>query len=177
MKNTNRGFIFLMTLITTAVITLLVLTSMQHILLYHKAINNQEQLHQNFYQLEEQALQLARKGLASIDAACLLRKSSVNQSMEQLMHLRGCSLKKNHLDYRYLIEDLGEYPCLVVYKKGHKLATTHRRVSVMQLREGYPASFLQLRFISAASVINCLVKEHVVAEGVSSWRYLASVEG
>lgn len=173
MKKQYQGFIFVMTLITTAVISLLVLTSMQHILLYYKAINKQEQLHQSFYQLEEVTLQLARSPVASVDAGCVTHTDSANQVMQKLMHREGCALQKAAFDYQYFIEDLGEFPCLLVYEQGQKRATYHRRISVVQMEEGYPASLLQIRFITKGSILKCDRKEHSIGLGVSSWRYLA----
>jgi len=93
-------------------------------------MNKQEALHQSFYQLEEVVLQLARSSLASVDHDCVTHTDSANQAMQKLIHRAGCSLKNGASDYQYFIEDLGEFPCLVVRQKGKKHATYHRRVSV-----------------------------------------------
>lgn len=169
-----RGFIFLMTLMVVAVISLLVLTSMQHILLYHQAINKQEELHQNFYQLEEIALQLAQH--TALAAECVGHKDAANQVMHKLLQGEGCSLKEDSSEYQYFIEDLGAFPCLVVRKQGLRRASYHRRVSVVRMEEGYPASLLQIRFIIAGPVMDCMATERVIRSGVSSWRYFAAVD-
>lgn len=170
----QSGFIFLMTLMVVAVISLLVLTSMQHILLYHKAINKQEELHQNFYQLEEIALQLVQH--APLGADCVGYMDAANQVLQKLQHGAGCSLKEGASEYQYFIEDLGAFPCLVVRKHGLRRASYHRRVSVVRMAEGYPSSLLQIRFITAGAVMDCEATQRVIRSGVSSWRYFASVD-
>lgn len=176
MKNRHQGFIFFMTLIVISVISLLVLTSMQHILLYYKAINRQDALHQNFYQLEEVTLQLAKSSLASIEQACVAHKDSANQSIQKLIAGKGCSLKNANSEYRYFIEDLGQFPCLLVSQKGKKHATSHRRVAVVQIEEGQPASLLQIRYITVGRILKCQTQEHMITLGVSSWRYFPGID-
>lgn len=176
MKKQAQGFIFLMTLICTAVISVLIVTSMQHILLYYKAINKKEALHQHFYQLEEVAMQLAQTAFSADTEGCVSKKDSANQAIQKLVHHEGCSLKHGATRYQYLIEDLGEFPCLISFKKGQKKATRHRRVSIIQMEEEFPVSLLQLRFIALGSVANCLETERTVSLGVSSWRYFTSLD-
>ena len=176
MKKHAQGFIFLMTLICTAVISLLIVTSMQHILLYYKAINKKEALHHHFYQLEEVAMELAQTAFSADTEGCVSKKDSANQVIQQLARHEGCSLKHGTTRYQYLIEDLGEFPCLISFKKGQKRATQHRRVSVIQMEEEFPFSLLQLRFIALGSAAPCLETEHAIALGVSSWRYFASLD-
>ena len=170
MKKQEQGFIFLVTLLIIGVISLLILVSMQHILLYHKAINQQEVQHQNFYQLESIVLHLAHKRLVAIDQVCIVHKDSANQVLQKLVHLKGCTLG----GYQYLIEDLGEFPCFVVNIGSKKRATHHQRVSVVQLEEGIPKSLLQMRFIHVGGIVNCPINERFVSLGVSSWRYFPS---
>ena len=172
MKQCN-GFILLVTMIIIAVISLLILTSMQHILLYYKAINKQELLHRSFYQFEKVAYQLTHSGFSSINRACIVYADSANQIIQNLLHHQGCSLSNS--SYYYLIEDLGEFPCLITNHKGRKYATHHQRISVMQMEEGIPSSFLQIRFISVGGTIACFTKEHSIRLGISSWRYFSSI--
>ena len=174
MSGTSKGFILLVTLLIVGVISLLVLTSMQHVLLYYKAINKQELLHQNFYQLEDVTLQLLHQHQV-FNQDCLVRSDSANQAIHHLLHQKGCALVSGSTQYKYFIEDLGEFPCLVVRHKGRKSATHHQRITVAPIEDGAPASLLQIRFISAGRVIPCFAKEHSVSLGVSSWRYLPSI--
>ncbi|MBI2786291.1 MAG: type II secretion system protein [Legionella longbeachae] len=172
MKNKkSNGFILLLTLLIISVISLLILASMQHILLYYKVINKQEELHQNFYQLESLVLRLAYKRTISEEQACVVHEDSANQVMHTLRYQRGCALNRGLSHYQYLIEDLGEFPCLVTYYRGRKRATHHQRISAVQIEGGTPASFLQIRFITTGGVPNCLTKERQIVLGMSSWRY------
>ncbi|MCE3533351.1 type II secretion system protein [Legionella resiliens] len=170
----NQGFILLVTLLIISVISLLILTSMQHVLLYYKTINKQEVLHQNFYQLEGVALRLLQQQPV-LNSECLMRSDSANQVIHNLLEYKGCSLKSGLAQYKYYIEDLGEFPCLVVRYKGRKSASHHQRVTVASFEDGSPASLLQIRLISAGRAIPCLATEHAAPLGVSSWRYLPSV--
>ncbi|KTD72945.1 hypothetical protein [Legionella tucsonensis] len=174
MSRKNKGFILLLTLLIIAVISLLILTSMQHVLLYYKTINKQEVLHQNFYQLEDIALRLLHQRTA-LSPDCVTRSDSANQVIHNLLEYKGCSLKSGLTQYKYYVEDLGEFPCLVVRYKGRKSASHHQRVTVVPFEEGSPVALLQIRYISAGRVIPCLVKEHAIPLGVSSWRYLPSL--
>jgi hypothetical protein len=175
MKRHDLGFILLVTLLIIIVVTLLILTSMQHILLYYKAINKQEVVHRSFYQLEKMAMEIAHSPTLLSNQNCIVREDSANQVMHFLRQKKGCNSINGSLHYYYLIEDLGEFPCLVIERDGHKSASYHRRISVMQINDGEPASFLQIRFISIGSVRICYNSEHIVTLGMSSWRYLPEI--
>lgn len=175
MKKDN-GFIFIITLLMITVIILLVLASMQHILLFYKIINRQEESHKNFYNMENTARQLVQKNLTSFTPICIIREDSPNHLLHQVIHQQGCSLVSEGLKYGYLIEDLGEFSCLVARIKNQKYATHHRRLTIVQLDKGNPLSFLQVRLITAAGPANCVAKEHIIPVGISSWRYLSSIQ-
>lgn len=116
----DTGFILLMTLLILAVISLLVLTSMHHVLLYYKAINKQEVFHDRFYQLEHIALQLVQQN-KSLKQDCILHSDSANQVVQDLQNRKGCTLVNGFSQYQYILEELGEFPCLVVHIKGKNL--------------------------------------------------------
>lgn len=170
-----KGFIFIVTLLMITVISLLSLASMQHILLYHKVINRQEESHKNFYNLEAVTKQLSQKYMLLPVFDCVHQEDSPDHALYKLLHHQGCSITNEGLQYQYLIEDLGEFPCLVALSKNRKYATHHRRLSIVQLEKGNPLSFLQVRLVSLGGDPNCLTNEHVTPLGVSSWRYLASI--
>lgn len=169
----EKGFIFTVTLLMITVISLLLLASMQHILLYHKVISRQEESHKNFYNLENVVGQLSQKYLALSAPNCVIEEISQSQVLHKLLHHQGCSLSNEGLRYEYLIEDLGNFPCLVTRVKNQQYATHHQRLSVVQLDKGKPLSFLQVRLIAVGKLTNCLVKERVTPLGISSWCYLA----
>ncbi|CAM4488492.1 MAG: hypothetical protein LEGION0403_FIIPPAGN_00417 [Legionella sp.] len=173
MKRQEQGFIFLIVLLITAVISLLVVSSMHHLLLYFKVSNHQEALHQRFYQLEAVALQLAQQKLLS--SGCMRHQDSANRALNTLLQHQGCFLNEGELSYQYFIEDLGSFPCLMVYDQGQKRTSYHQRISVVLMEEGVPVSFLQIRYISARTMANCAGNERLIRLGISSWRYLGSV--
>lgn len=160
-----------MTLLTVSVLTLLVLTCLQHILLFHKAINRLELQHQNFYQLETVAMQLARVDLPQLNKSCVAIQDKANKVLYQLAQGGGCSLSQGALHYRYFIEELGSFPCLIAMKEKASFATRHRRVSLL-MRFADEESFLQIRYISLDSPQHCVTNKTLVKEGVSSWRYI-----
>jgi hypothetical protein len=168
----QQGFIFLIVLLITAVISLLVVSSMHHLLLYLKVTNHQEVLHQRFYQLEAVALQLAQQKLST--SSCVYHQDLANHVLNRLLH-HGCPLNDGELSYQYFIEDLGSFPCLVVYEQGQKRISHNRRVSIALMEEGRPVSFLQIRYISSDIIANCEGNERLVPLGMSSWRYLGSL--
>jgi hypothetical protein len=171
MKKQDHGFIFLMTLIVTAIMSLLTLTSMNQIALYFKAMNKQHKIHHNFYQLEAVALQLVRH--VDTNHNCMSSQDAANQVVEKLLHFEGCALKQKGSDYRYFIEDLGMFPCLVVPIQNLKYASYHRRISVLRMEEGIPESLIQIRFITQGARLPCFSQERVISVGVVSWRYLS----
>ncbi|MCW8385990.1 type II secretion system protein [Fluoribacter dumoffii] len=166
----NKGFILLITLLVIGVIGLLILTSMQHILLYYKAINKQEESHRNFYHMESVALQLLHQH--SFNPGCVVRTDAANAVIYDLLIQKGCSLTSDRIHYRYFIEDLGIFPCLTARFKGRKSATHHQRITIAPVEDGAYGPVLQIRFIQKGRIIPCLAKEHLISLGVSSWRYL-----
>ncbi len=168
------GFIFLMTLSIILVISLLLITCMHQVLLYHKALNQQEQQHQNFYQLEELAVQLGNASRGVITERCIEYGDAANEAIRSLINNQGCSLTDGQSKYRYIIEDLGDFPCLVPHQQ--KRSTHHIRVSLLSFSDnGTAASVLQLRIIQPSAVIGCSGEEHKVTTGVSSWRYIPAI--
>lgn len=171
----SAGYIFLTTLLTVMVISLLVLTCLQHVLMYHKSVNKIEVQHQNFYQLERIAIQLARAKPSDLNENCLHSDDDANHVIHQLTHSEGCSLAVGLLKYRYFIEELGDYSCLIAQSNHTNYSTHHRRVSLMFLGDESQNSLLQIRYIMPIRAQACLGTEHHVSLGISSWRYFASI--
>ena len=177
MKQRCEGFIFLLTLCIILVVSLLLITSLHHILLYHKALNQQEIQHRNFYQLEHLARQLVLTSRAAMDKDCIVAKDAPNQIIQQLIHNQGCLLVIGQSKFRYMIEDLGDFPCLVVHQQQQKYASHHTRISMLMIGEDdSTTSVLQLRWIRASAFLECIGIEHSVNSGISSWRYLPTIE-
>ncbi|HAZ7572168.1 hypothetical protein OQJ02_09575 [Legionella sp. PATHC032] len=174
MKKTNSGFILLMTLCITFLMSLLVLASLQQVLLHYKALNTQETFHQNFYQLEHWMMRLARSPSLYAGKDCYKQKDyGANKIVNELVNNKGCLLILDRKKYRYFIEDLNEFSCLVLDKHGQKHASHHFRFTVLQYEKYREFSIMQLRFIkSGGNLFSCPEEELQVKEGVISWRYL-----
>lgn len=163
----THGFILIMTLLMILVSSMLVVAGMQYVLIYYKAVNHQERQHRNFYQLEHVALGLADGALSG--GRCVRGDVGANAVLKFLEGGEGCVVDIDGVGYGYLVEDLGEFPCLVVEIKGRARSTHHFRVSVLEPDSG---AFLQIRSIKRAEFFSCQGLLRWVGEGVSSWRYL-----
>jgi hypothetical protein len=177
MNQRHHGFILLFTLCLIAVISLLLLTGMQQVLLFHKAINQQEKEHQNFYQLEHIAFQLANPASLNRDLSCRRQGDFANQVIEQLMHHKGCSFLIAGIKYHYLVEDLGAYSCLVVTHNNNYYSTHHWRVTLQAQFKEDERALLQIRVIQPGPELECTGELHPVMAGISSWRYLVNHTG
>ncbi len=178
MRNESHGFVFLITLATIFIISLLLLTCMHHVLLYGKAINRQEAQHQRFYQIEDTMRYLVQLKPEMIQKKCMVHGKSANQTMELLAKKQGCTLINAALQYHYLIEDLGVFPCLVVAQEQQLKATRHTRITVLQNADDlHPLiSILQVRTIKIIDPLPCQKEVHKVHQGISSWRYMADYQ-
>lgn len=174
MKKQCGGFIFLMTLCIILVISLLLITCLHHVLLYYKGLNQRELQHQSFYQLEGLAVQLAHASKLTSTENCVEYGDAANEVIQRLIDNQGCSLTEGRSKYRYVIEDLGDFPCLVL--PAQKRASRHIRITLLLLNDnGNADSVLQLRIIKPSAVLHCSGEEHAVTAGISSWRYIPAV--
>ena len=172
----QQGYILILTLCISAVLSLLMVSSLQHVLLYHNAANRQESSHQRFFQLEYAARKLIKVTKKERDD-CFYQHNLANLVIQQLINKKGCKLTINTTNYQYLVEDLGEYPCLVTVYRGNHRATHHFRVTILaESTQDKPSSLIQIRVIKHSRQIECLGKRVNVAPGISSWRYFSNVE-
>ncbi len=163
-----------MTLLMVAVISLLVFTAMQQNLLYLKSIGAMEVQHNRFYHLESIARHLLQVKIQ--DNLCVKTGDDANQTVLQLEHNKGCSVDNGAFQFQYLLEELGDFACLIVKTQKHTFSTHHRRLSILLVSDGQPNSLLQLREITAIPLQTCVAEQKEVALGISSWRYLSSLD-
>ncbi len=168
-RQLNSGFVLLFTLLMILVISLLVVTCMHHLLLYQKGIAHQEERHQAFYQMESLAIQLVENGTSH----CIEHGDLANEVIEILKHGKGCQLEVGRYQFRYVIEEIGDDPCLIIKNERGIFSSHHRRVSIKLISEGESQPILQIRYLSAVNAFTCLGESIEVHAGVSSWRYLA----
>lgn len=171
MKKNCGGFILLLTILTTLVISMLSITGLHHILLYHKTLNKQKEHHQNFYELERVAANFMRSD--SLDKDCVETQDMANEAIKWLTQGKGCIVTWSQKRYLYLVEDLGVFPCQVMEQQKPK-AAHHLRISLLLLDpKDNTHPLLQIRFIKpSTAAVHCSGQEHPVSEGISSWRYM-----
>ncbi len=164
----QKGIVLFMTMIILSILALLILSLMQAILLYVKANNQLIQRHQAFYQLEAASNQL---GVFSVeDRRCMVSEKDPNEVIELLQRQHGCTSVVGQQSYRYLVEDLGVYPCLQI-KLGTRLRSSHHWL-LSVTTEGPIFELLQLRIARVADLAPCDGASIMINEGVISWRHL-----
>lgn len=166
-----QGYILFMTLSLIAIVSLLLLTCMQHLLLYYKAINKQEFYQQELYQLEQIAMHLIQ---GPVDLQCVRHQDEANQTIHFVKTDKACVLNVQNNIYRYLVEDMGVQPDWITNKKGTTYFVTRLRLTLSKVVS--PAErlvFLQVGYIKSATLASNLDKKQTVEEGVISWRFIA----
>lgn len=166
----RSGFILFICLIVMALISLLVLTGMQQVLVYHKALAALSLQNTRFTKLEQTGMAL----LENPDPHCLIKGMDPNDLITKLKHQQGCVIKDQDFTLYYTIEDLGLFPCLVIQQGERIKATQHFRMSlILEGDEKNEALLLQLRQIVTGGESDCTGVKHQTREGISSWRYLS----
>lgn len=178
LRKKSTGMILIWTLCLLAIIFLLLISTWSSFLLLAKAFNHQELSHRQRYQLEYLIGQLAAQDILN-QQQCLSSSKGANQIIHQLIHHQGCLLTVNAINYRYFVEDLGVFPCLVTPKGQKNWATQHVRISLLRLsRKHTSAALLQVRLIKSVSTAvdqSTCTTLHKIRSGVSSWRYLTNL--
>lgn len=173
MTHKASGFIFMLTLSVIAIISLLLLSAMQQLMLYQRSASTQNVTHQGLYQLEDVAAQLIHA--SGIDEACVKSQDKANDIIQLLLNHQGCLLVSGQIQYRYFFEDLGNFPCLVEAQDGLVRATHHLRLSVLLVPDDdKPPKVLQIRVIQRGARATCHKRPQDVLLGVSSWRYIST---
>lgn len=165
----QTGLVLLTTIIMISILTLLVLSLMQSMLLYLKAHNQVLIKHEVLYQLEAAAYQIAKETYSS---DCVLTNENPNRMLELLLSKRGCVFMEENRQYLYLIDDLGLFPCLQI-KSGNEIQSSHHwLITVISSTSQHTA--LQLRVVKLTQAIACKAAEiRWIKKGVVSWRYLS----
>lgn len=163
--NQQRGSLLFMAIMLTGLLSLLVLSQMQLILLHIKAVNQLIDRHKSLAELEQAAQHL----LVGNRADCVQHGDDPNALIVRLQRQDGCLYRYQTRTYRYRIEDLGVIPCLYTLVNGKKFGSHHQRLTIAA--EG--GQVLQLRFAKTATSLPC--EQHVesgIKTGILSWRSL-----
>ncbi|WP_133127050.1 hypothetical protein [Legionella nagasakiensis] len=164
----KNGFILLTTIVMVSLLAFLVLSLMQGVFLYSKTSAQLVSNHQEFYQMETVAYQLAFRQEWFSVPDCIVENSGWNR-MENALEKSHCRIVLEGKDYHYLIEDLGEYPAFCILT-GSKMAGSHHWLLNVINHQG---DLLQLRIAKTSVSQLCdSSSEQTIEEGVISWRYL-----
>ena len=162
MKNNIKGMILLTTISMIMVLTLLVLSLMQGVLFYVKQSSQQILQHDELLQLENAAQKILDLNLPH----CAIKEKNPNHMIDQLAKV-GCTFNHNRRVYRYLVSDLGDFPCIKIGEQG-----SHHQLITLSCIET-PQVILQLRRATPAQEAVCETPEiRFIQTGVISWRYL-----
>jgi hypothetical protein len=166
----QNGVVLVTTIMMLGLITILILSQLQQIFLYHKAIRQIDEHQQKLYRLEAIANQLVRDIKVNINEACVVPEQDPDEVVDKLKNTGGCLLSDANESYEYLIEELGIFPCLQVDFNNHRYSTWHRRLTI-RLR-GQRLGFLQLRIAQQVSKQFCVEEQiRIIKQGIISWRF------
>lgn len=156
--------VLLFTLMMIVVCSLLILTQLQAVFIHYQTMHALLHERQAFFNAEKVARKLAF--LKNIPPKCLYLNQDPNELLQAVN--KGCLYVEDGALYHYVVEDLGDYPCLRVHTGSQDSGTHHR---LLTLQAGH--DILQLRVGVAAQIGVC---EHVsiqwIREGLLSWRFL-----
>lgn len=159
----QQGIILLITLLLLSILSLLVLSQMQQLLLQHKAMHKLVDKQRTLENLEQQA-----NRLLTDNPACLIKQDNPEAAIRSLAGKQACSVQYDNKKYYYLIEDLGLFPCLPI--QGH--TSQHWRITLATA--GDRPACLQLRLARMAKGLSCQPGEAMrpIPAGIQSWIYL-----
>ena len=159
-----QGIVLLTTMMMIAILTMLVLSLMQGVFLYIKSCNQIVTNHDVIYQMEAIAGKLELS-----TSACIVRNKNVNQLVEQLAENGGCLFDEGARQYKYVLADLGLYPCLQINLDETLYGSHHWLITIKTVQP--PNMIVQLRFATIAKATVCeLSTVHRIKPGVLSWR-------
>lgn len=161
----QKGMVLLSTIGIIVMISLLIVTSMQQNALFSKVLARLQRQDKDFYHMEK----VARHVLQANIETCLVKNFLTNDWLSQLRK-KGCLIVESGEKYRYLIEDIGVFPCWMVNTKEGNKPSHHFNVLIIRTDETPQQNYMQLRDIRAGkSLKTCSGKELVIQSGMQSW--------
>lgn len=162
----QQGMVLFTSMMMLVILSLLILSLMQAFFLSVKASSALTKKHQAFYQLEAIANQLRASNLSMMDSRCMVQSKSPNEILMMLKHHAGCEYLEDDVSYRYLIEDLGEYPCLQI---NSAMGSHHWLISLAKTDSTFLP--LQIRIAVGVEPTQCDGSVIAIHAGVLSWRH------
>lgn len=162
----QQGMVLFTCMMMLAISSLLILSLMQAFFLYVKASAALAKRHQAFYQLEAFANQLRASNLSLMDSRCRVEDKNPNEVLSMLKNHVGCEHAEGEDTYRYLVEDLGEYPCLQI---NASMGSHHWLISIARIDSKFEP--LQIRVAVQVESIQCDGRISYIHAGILSWRH------
>lgn len=168
MSRHQQGIIFLSTLLMLTLLSFLVVSQLQFMFLYHRALNTELAAQEDFYQLEAEANRLALRDWSK-EKVCTLEEENPDKVISLLKKGQACSFTRGKRRFFYLVEKLGGYSCV---QTPSQAGTYHVRISL--LAADTMPSLLQLRIARPVAFAPSCKSEDVVLikQRLISWRYL-----
>lgn len=161
----QKGMVLLSTISIIVIISLLIVTCMQQNALFSKVLTRLQHQDKDFYHLEKMALHVLQANVET----CLVKNFLTRDWLSQLSE-KGCLIVESGKKYRYLIEDLGEFPCWMVNTKEGNKPSHHFNLLIIRADKAQQQDYMQLRDIRAGKSLEpCSGKELVIQSGMQSW--------
>lgn len=179
MKFRQGGIILLMVLLLLGIVSALIVTQLEMVLLHQKATQQFLDRQQVLYTLEQAALQLRASSVHLLQSNCTIAAfKNPNHVIAQFKTKHTCTLTKDKMNYIYLIEDLGIQPCLQTMVKDVPYSTRHWRLTIAQeitqemTHEAVNNDYLQIRVAELTNFRLCPTKQVLhIKPGLVSWRF------
>lgn len=166
------GLILFITLIILGMMSLLLVSQMQQIILQQQGLNQLTEQQRLLQNLEKQVHRLLHSNQLW-SQPCIIKATSPLAGVVPLQQGRGCRISQDDVTYRYVIADMGEIDCLPVRVDGVNYSSRHGWIIITQDKDSQGC--LQVHFAQRAKVWNCPQKfPRLIREGIQSWQYVAA---
>ncbi|KTD45329.1 hypothetical protein Lqui_2800 [Legionella quinlivanii] len=160
----SQGMILIVFSLILNFIALLVMAQSESLFLFYKNLGQMIHIQSEIQFLEEEAIRLLKQKKST----CTVFNQGANEILHQLQSRSACCIRHEEQKYCYLLEDLGEFPCLRIKNK-YKSHQWRITLSNDQLRP----FIMQIRYAEATGSQQCLENQfRVIEEGVQSFRIL-----
>lgn len=164
----ESGFSLIVTLALISVMAFFILTQMQSMLLYSKAVNQIQDKHDDFIFLEKFLHWLNGRFDQMIHSSCVLRDEPAES---RLVNQRWCETSYLNQLVHYQITYIGDYPCLKRIVGSQTVASGHWLLRVSLNKN----DFIEIRLAKAIKNIPCSNQhEQTLEQEILSWRHVSS---
>ncbi|MCE3044319.1 hypothetical protein [Legionella sp. 16cNR16C] len=160
----SQGMILIVFSLILSFIALLVMAQSESLFLFYKNLGQMIHIQSEIQLLEEEAIRLLKQK----NNTCIVFAQGANEILHQLQSRSACCIMHEEKKYCYLLEDLGEFPCLRIKNKylSHQWRITLSDNALRPL-------IIQIRYAEAVRPQQCLENQfRVIEEGVQSLRIL-----